>query len=163
MAGFQIRHDVIFDTVCVDGVDAEKIQAAAIDRGINIRVVDESTVAMTFDETTDHRTLSDVVESFGVEPRDLHPLDPPAFGDDLARSGDLMPQEVFHRYHSEHEMLRYLRRLSDKILRLIAQSPLGSCDEIEYHHRDGTDFLVTVWKYPSVCPRGAARGLPTVS
>ncbi|MGB0677084.1 MAG: glycine dehydrogenase (aminomethyl-transferring), partial [Ilumatobacteraceae bacterium] len=114
VAGFQIRHDVIFDTVCVDGVDAEKIQAAAIDRGINIRVVDESTVAMTFDETTDHRTLSDVVESFGVEPRDLHALEPPAFGDDLARSGDLMPQEVFHRYRSEHEMLRYLRRLSDK-------------------------------------------------
>ena len=128
VAGFQIRHDVIFDTVCVDGVDAEKIQAAAIDRGINIRVVDESTVAMTFDETTDHRTLSDVVESFGVEPRDLHTLDPPAFGDDLARSGDLMPQEVFHRYHSEHEMLRYLRRLSDKDLALDRTIiPLGSC------------------------------------
>ncbi|MGA0389068.1 MAG: aminomethyl-transferring glycine dehydrogenase [Ilumatobacteraceae bacterium] len=128
VAGFQIRHDVIFDTVCVDGVDAEQIQAAAINRGINIRVVDESTVAMTFDETTDHRTLSDVVESFGVEPRDLQALEPPAFGDDLARSGDLMPQEVFHRYHSEHEMLRYLRRLSDKDLALDRTIiPLGSC------------------------------------
>ena len=128
VAGFQIRHDVIFDTVCVDGVDAEKFQAAAINRGINIRVVDESTVAMTFDETTDHRTLSDVVESFGAEPRDLQALEPPAFGDDLARSGDLMPQEVFHRYHSEHEMLRYLRRLSDKDLALDRTIiPLGSC------------------------------------
>ena len=128
VAGFQIRHDVIFDTVCVDGVDAEKIQVAANDRGINIRVVDESTVAMTFDETTDHRTLCDVVESFGVEPRDLQALEPPAFGDDLARSGDLMPQEVFHRYHSEHEMLRYLRRLSDKDLALDRTIiPLGSC------------------------------------
>ena len=128
VAGFQIRHDVIFDTVCVDGVDAEIIQVAAINRGINIRVVDESTVAMTFDETTDHRTLSDVVESFGAEPRDLQALEPPAFGDDLARSGDLMPQEVFHRYHSEHEMLRYLRRLSDKDLALDRTIiPLGSC------------------------------------
>ena len=128
IAGFEIRHDVIFDTVCVDGVDAEKIQVAANDRGINIRVVDESTVAMTFDETTHHRTMSDVVESFGVEPRDLQALEPPAFGNDLARSGDLMPQEVFHRYHSEHEMLRYLRRLSDKDLALDRTIiPLGSC------------------------------------
>ena len=89
----------------------------------------------------------------GVEPRDLHPLDPPAFGDDLARSGDLMPQEVFHRYHSEHEMLRYLRRLSDKDLALDRTiSSRFMHDEIECHHRDGTYFLVTVWKYPPVCP-----------
>ncbi len=127
-AGFKIRHDVIFDTVCVEGVDAQKYQAAAIDRGINIRVVDGATVAMTFDETTDHRVLSDVVESFGVELRDLQALEPQAFGDDLSRSGDLMPQEVFHRYHSEHEMLRYLRRLSDKDLALDRTIiPLGSC------------------------------------
>jgi len=127
-SGFEIRHDVIFDTVCVGGVDAEKYRAAAIDRGINIRVVDEATVAMTFDETTDHRVLSDVVESFGVEPRDLDALEPPAFSDDLSRLGDLMPQEVFHRYQSEHEMLRYLRRLSDKDLALDRTIiPLGSC------------------------------------
>ena len=127
-AGFQIRHNVIFDTVCVDGVDAEKCWAAAIDRGINIRVVDETTVAMTFDETTDHRVLSDALESFGVEPSDVVALEPRTFGDDLSRSGDLMPQEVFHRYHSEHEMLRYLRRLSDKDLALDRTIiPLGSC------------------------------------
>ena len=127
-AGFDIRHDVIFDTVCIEGVDAEKYQAAAINRGINIRVVDVSTVAMTFDETTDHRVLSDVMEIFGVESRDLQALEPRAFGDDLSRSSDLMPQEVFHRYHSEHEMLRYLRRLSDKDLALDRTIiPLGSC------------------------------------
>ena len=127
-AGFQIRHDAFFDTVCVDGVDAEKYQCAALARGINIRVVAESTVAMTFDETTDHRVLSDVVESFGLKPSDLGTLEPRALCDDLSRSGDLMPQEVFHRYHSEHEMLRYLRRLSDKDLALDRTIiPLGSC------------------------------------
>ena len=114
--------------MCIEGVDAEKYQAAAINRGINIRVVDVSTVAMTFDETTDHRVLSDVMEIFGVESRDLQALEPRAFGDDLSRSSDLMPQEVFHRYHSEHEMLRYLRRLSDKDLALDRTIiPLGSC------------------------------------
>jgi glycine dehydrogenase len=127
-AGFQVRHDVTFDTVCVDGVNAEKYRAAACDRDINIRVVDESTVAMTFDETTDLRVLSNVAESFGIQPSDLEALKPEAFSDNLSRSGDLMPQEVFHRYHSEHEMLRYLRRLSDKDLALDRTIiPLGSC------------------------------------
>ena len=46
----------------------------------------------------------------------------------LTRTDELLPQAVFHRYHSEHEMLRYLRRLADKDLALDrTMIPLGSC------------------------------------
>ena len=46
----------------------------------------------------------------------------------MRRSGEFLTQSVFNRYHSEHEMLRYLRRLADKDLALDrTMIPLGSC------------------------------------
>ena len=127
-AGFSIRHAEIFDTVCVDNVDAEQISLAAQERGINIRKVDASTVSMTFDETTDHSIVRLLLDSFGVF-REHDDVDSGTnFESDVARHDELMPQEVFYRYRSEHEMLRYLRRLSDKDLALDRTIiPLGSC------------------------------------
>ncbi len=127
-AGFSTRHAEIFDTVCVDNIDADQIVLAAQERGINIRKVDSSTVSMTFDETTTGRVVQQLLESFGI---DLEPAEvdtSPRYETAVPRRDVLMPQEVFHRYHSEHEMLRYLRRLSDKDLALDRTIiPLGSC------------------------------------
>jgi len=127
-AGFSIRHTEIFDTVCVENIDAEQILIAAQERGINIRKVDSSTVSMTFDETTGDSVVQLLLDSFGVV-RDLADVDNERmFASAVARHDELMPQEVFHRYRSEHEMLRYLRRLSDKDLALDRTIiPLGSC------------------------------------
>ena len=127
-AGFSIRHTEIFDTVCVENIDAEQILIAAQERGINIRKVDSSTVSMTFDETTGDSVVQLLLDSFGVV-RDLADVDNERmFASTVARHDELMPQEVFHRYRSEHEMLRYLRRLSDKDLALDRTIiPLGSC------------------------------------
>ena len=127
-AGFSTRHEQFFDTVCVENVDADERLIAAQKLNINLRKVDASTVAMTFDETTDSGVLERLLESFGVEQGVLPAVDEILYEGSVARSGSLMPQEVFHRYHSEHEMLRYLRRLSDKDLALDRTIiPLGSC------------------------------------
>ena len=124
--GLQVRHECCFDTVTVDGVDADSVLAAAVDRGIDLRRISDDTVAVSFDETSTVAVLRDVAGAFGATN---------AFVDDagslplgLARTGELMTQTVFHRLHSEHEMLRYLRRLADRDLALDrTMIPLGSC------------------------------------
>ncbi len=124
--GLQVRHERCFDTVTVDGVDADSVLAAAVDRGIDLRRISDDTVAVSFDETSTVAVLRDVAGAFGATNAFVDDAGPLPLG--LARTGELMTQTVFHRLHSEHEMLRYLRRLADRDLALDrTMIPLGSC------------------------------------
>lgn len=126
-AGFNIRHAAFFDTVCVDGVDAPTILRQALDYELNLRQVDDRTVSFTFDETSSASTVTRVLAAFGVTDDDVDEADSP-IPESLLRATPCMQQEVFHRYRTEHEMLRYLRRLADRDLALDRTSiPLGSC------------------------------------
>jgi glycine dehydrogenase len=125
--GLDVRHESCFDTVTIDGVHADTVLAAAVERGIDLRRVSDDAVAVSFDETSTVDVLADVVDSFGVTGSGLV-VDDGALPRALARTGDLMAQSVFHRLRSEHEMLRYLRRLADRDLALDrTMIPLGSC------------------------------------
>ena len=120
------EHDEFFDTVTVCVADADAVVAAALDRNLNVRKVDRDRVAVTFDETTDDGVLAAVCAAFGAElPTEAIPDALPAA---LARATPFCEHEVFGRYRSETEMLRYLRELSDKDVALDrAMIPLGSC------------------------------------
>jgi glycine dehydrogenase len=126
-AGLHLRHETWFDTVTVDGIDADAVLAAAIEVGLNLRRVADDAVGFTLDEVTELDTVERVLAAFGVEG------DLPAPGDgpvpaELRRTGELLPQAAFRSYHSEHDMLRYLRRLADRDLALDrTMIPLGSC------------------------------------
>ncbi|HEX9257908.1 MAG TPA: aminomethyl-transferring glycine dehydrogenase [Acidimicrobiales bacterium] len=130
-AGLEVVHDTWFDTIAVrvPGRAAE-VAAAARDRRINVRVVDADTIGLSLDETTTREVVWLVWEAFGVT-GDIDALDataadgiPPA----LRRRGEILVHPVFSRYRSEHEMLRYLRRLADRDLALDrTMIPLGSC------------------------------------
>src|SRR5690606_1473633 len=104
----------------VEGVDAGQVLAAAVERGINLRRVDDTSVGVSLDETTTLAVVSAVAESFGAPPLPDDALD--AVHDNLPaesrRTDDFLDHAVFHSYHSEHEMLRYLRRLADRDLAL---------------------------------------------
>ena len=65
--GLDVRHDSCFDTVTVDGVDADAVLAAAVERGIDLRRVSDDAVAVSFDETSTVDVLADVVAAFGVD------------------------------------------------------------------------------------------------
>jgi glycine dehydrogenase len=118
----------IFDTVTatVPG-QARAVMEAACERGINIRLVDADTVAVSCDEVTDEQILTDLLGAFGV----TRPLRSPPRPDPLAphrRTSGCLAHPVFSCYRSEVAMTRLLRRLSDLDLALDrSMIPLGSC------------------------------------
>ena len=127
-AGRTVRHSSLFDTVCVDDVDADAVMTDAVMRGINLRRIDDHSVAFTFDETTNDGILGCVLEIFGVDAVEHRADAPHLIPQDHLRHDEILHQAPFHRYQTEHEMLRYLRRLSDRDLALDrTMIPLGSC------------------------------------
>ncbi|PIE34515.1 MAG: glycine dehydrogenase (aminomethyl-transferring), partial [Ilumatobacter coccineus] len=126
--GFTLRHERYFDTIVLDGVNADEVLASARQAGINLRRVDDSSVGISIDETTEIDTLVALVKALGVDaplPTDVEVTPVP---DGMARDEELLPQQIFRTFHSEHQMLRYLRRLADRDLALDrTMIPLGSC------------------------------------
>ena len=102
---------------------------AASDAGINLRRVGAGSIGFSFDETTTPATAVALVEALGAGALpELLEWTEPVVPMQLRRDGELLPQAAFNSYHSEHEMLRYLRRLADRDLALDrTMIPLGSC------------------------------------
>jgi glycine dehydrogenase len=125
--GATLLHDTWFDTLTVSCA-ADEVVAAGHAAGLDLRRVDDQHIAFSFDETTSLDTVRSVLSLFGANA--LLADDIGAEGDGIAmrRTDDFLSQSVFQRYHTEHEMLRYLRRLCDKDLALDrTMIPLGSC------------------------------------
>ncbi len=133
----QIGHDVIndsaFDTVTVrTGPSTDAVLARAVAAGANLRRVSPDSVGVSFDETTTRRDVIDVWTWFAGSPdtsfeaiaEAASSMIPPS----LARTTDFLTHPVFNTHKSETQMLRYIRRLSDKDLALDrTMIPLGSC------------------------------------
>jgi glycine dehydrogenase len=127
-------HESGFDTIevrCADGA-AELVQAARA-AGMNLRAASSNTVGITLDETTQRGDIEALwslfargraLPSFASFEGGLAPMVPP----ELARRSAFLTHPVFNAHHSETEMLRYIRSLSDKDLALDrSMIPLGSC------------------------------------
>ncbi|MCX7621918.1 MAG: aminomethyl-transferring glycine dehydrogenase, partial [Acidimicrobiales bacterium] len=130
--GIEILNDgSFFDTLTVRVPQrAQDIAEAARARRINLRVVDGDTIGLSLDEITDRETVEAVWAAFGVEGSvdDLDRAAPSGIPQALERRSAFLTHPVFNRYHSETEMLRYLRRLMDRDIALDrAMIPLGSC------------------------------------
>ena len=128
--GLELRNDSWFDTLSIVVESADVAVAGALDAGFNIRRLGDDLVGVTFDETTTPTQVGDIVRALGGQPLAGSEHDTAVDGltDALRRTDEFLTQSVFERYHSEHEMLRYLRRLSDRDLALDrTMIPLGSC------------------------------------
>ena len=128
--GFAPKSEAFFDTVTVDaGAKQSEIVARALAEKINLRVGD-GTLGIAVDETTRPEIIEAVWRAFGgtlgyadVEggARDAIPVG-------LRRDSTFLTHPVFHAHRSETELLRYMRKLSDRDLALDrAMIPLGSC------------------------------------
>ncbi len=129
-AGVTVEHDSFFDTVMalVPG-GAESVVARASAVGINVRRVGDDRVAMACDEITTPDIISRLVGAcVAREPRPVPASPSVAIPRELRRQSEYLFHPVFQRYRSETELMRYLRRLSDKDLALDrTMIPLGSC------------------------------------
>ncbi|MCJ7827286.1 MAG: aminomethyl-transferring glycine dehydrogenase subunit GcvPB, partial [Demequinaceae bacterium] len=128
--GVTIEHEAFFDTVvAVVPGGAESVVARAAAVGINVRRVGDDRVAMACDEVTTPEVISRLVGA--VTATDPHPISPSpgvAIPRGLRRKSGYLTHSTFNRYHSETELMRYLRRLADRDLALDrTMIPLGSC------------------------------------
>ena len=126
--GYELAGDSWFDTITVrvPGRAREVVQRA-LEAGVNLGFVDDANVRIALDETTDAAVLVAVLEGFGID-GELETTGAVGLPEGLRRKTEFMTHPVFTDYHSEHEMLRYLRRLADRDLALDrSMIPLGSC------------------------------------
>ncbi|MFT3699387.1 MAG: aminomethyl-transferring glycine dehydrogenase [Kofleriaceae bacterium] len=131
--GIKVRPGAYFDTLRVD-LDAHRqaeVLARAVDRGLNLRRYDDG-VGISCDETTTLSDIGSLLEAFTDKEIDLDQLvvatTLPSLPTEVARTSAFLTHPTFAKYHSEHEMLRYINRLCAKDLSLTTSMiPLGSC------------------------------------
>jgi len=123
-----------FDTVIFNVRSAEEVKARAKQKRINLRYLDAARVGVSFDETTTLADVADVAEVLtGERPqvermaRELT-VEPTSIPRALRRTDEVLSHPVFNRYHTDTEMMRYLKRLENRDLSLVhSMIPLGSC------------------------------------
>ncbi len=137
-AGAKVNAEPVFDTLIVSGVAAARVHAAAEARKFNLRRVDEYTVGISLDETTTLEEVGTLLSLFrSDEQKKIEELTIgrngdaeswAAFAAPHARTSAFLEHATFRRYHTEHEMLRYIKRLEMKDLSLVhSMISLGSC------------------------------------
>ena len=128
--GYELN-DHFFDTITVHAPGrGRELVAAALERRINLRLVDDDRIGIAFDQLSDRAVLALLFEVFGLEMivDEVAADTPSAIPDALQRTSEFMTHPVFEQYRSETEMLRYLRRLSGEDIGLDrSMIPLGSC------------------------------------
>ena len=125
-AGCDVDERAFFDTVHVrmEARKADGVLAKALARKINLRRVSDG-IVIALDETVSEGDLEDLLAVFAAKKVDAAADE---FERPLRRSSEFLREAVFRKYHSEHEMLRYLKRLENKDLSLTTSMiPLGSC------------------------------------
>jgi glycine dehydrogenase len=128
--GFAPRSEAFFDTVTVNaGKTQGEIIARALAEKINLRI-GQGTLGIALDETTTPAVVEAVWRAFGgkLAYAEVEAEAAEALPADLKRASAFLAHPVFHAHRSETELLRYMRKLSDRDLALDrAMIPLGSC------------------------------------
>ncbi|GAB2198427.1 aminomethyl-transferring glycine dehydrogenase [Sessilibacter sp. MAH4] len=132
--GFGLKSETFFDTLTVNtGDKTAEILGKAQQNGINLRQIDSVNLGLSLDESCEITDLVAILTVFGATTDEaaiiaaLNAADW-SIDSDCRRQSEALTHPVFNRYHSETEMLRYLRALSDKDIALDrAMIPLGSC------------------------------------
>ncbi|WP_213685422.1 aminomethyl-transferring glycine dehydrogenase [Roseicyclus sp.] len=125
--GYMPEAAAFFDTLTLSVGDRQsRIMAAAVARGVNLRDVGRDRIGISVDETTTEAHLAAVCAAFDVAL--VAPVTAPAIPEAMLRTTPYLTHPIFHMNRAESEMMRYMRRLSDRDLALDrAMIPLGSC------------------------------------
>lgn len=165
--GLEVQTRAFFDTLTVaTGTRTAQIHQAARERGINLRDIDAIHVGVSLDETTEPKDVETIWAAFAPTDRRVPRIDDvevstnDQFSSALQRTSTFLAHPVFNTYHSETDLLRYLRGLADKDLALDrTMIPLGSCT---MKLNATTEMIPVTWKefgglHPFV-PQDQAQG-----
>lgn len=128
----KIKNHSFFDTITLEtGDETEAIHHRANKKGINLRIINESSLGISLDETTTIQDVKKLWKLFSDQDIDFAEAEAEASSgitDTMTREGEILSHPIFNSHHSETEMLRYMRKLADKDIALDrAMIPLGSC------------------------------------
>ncbi len=134
--GVALKHDTWFDTLTVVTEDKDAIIKRALAKGVNLRTDLDGALGVSLSETTSRNDVAELFDIFLGEGHglDVEVLDTKAAAGtesipaELKRDNAILTHEVFNKYHSETEMLRYIHKLEMKDLALnYGMISLGSC------------------------------------
>ncbi|HOI32389.1 MAG TPA: aminomethyl-transferring glycine dehydrogenase, partial [Bacteroidales bacterium] len=138
--GLKQRNEFFFDTLLLElpsNKTTSELKAHAEANRMNFRWIDEHLFSISLDETTSLEDVNEIIkvvstilgtpfEKFVCDPKVCSTFS--ALPENLVRTSDFMAHEVFNRYHSETDMMRYLKKLENRDLGLNrTMIPLGSC------------------------------------
>ncbi|NQV02604.1 MAG: aminomethyl-transferring glycine dehydrogenase [Bacteroidia bacterium] len=138
--GYKQLNQYFFDTLYIrvpDSIEMEKLRKLALENRVNFRFIDENHIGISLDETTELADVNLIIcilaqatgrpcAEFICNPKECDKIN--TLPESLTRISEILPQQVFSSYHSETEMMRYIKRLEIKDLALNrSMIPLGSC------------------------------------
>jgi glycine dehydrogenase len=135
--GYEVKNTSWFDTLTIAGGELNTIKAEAEKANMNFRYFSNGNIGISVDETTTFELITHLLQVFAkAKGKDLNAAEVKAFEQKaqagipvgVARNTPYLEHPVFNAYHSEHEMLRYIKRLESKDLSLAhSMISLGSC------------------------------------
>jgi glycine dehydrogenase len=131
--GLQQHNENYFDTLKIGGADGKAVRSAAEKRGINFRYFADGSIGISLDETTFAEDINLILEVFSEATNKKTSAlslngQTIQWPSSLVRTSPFMTHPVFNTHHSEHEMLRYIKRLENKDLSMVhSMISLGSC------------------------------------
>ena len=130
--GYNVLNTVFFDTITVIA-DSSKIKKLAEEIEINLRYVSEQKISISLDQTVEEHDVNDLLAVFASAvgktiPSETKKESLVMIGTSLERKSNYLQHPVFNSFHSESEMMRYIKRLENKDLSLVhSMISLGSC------------------------------------
>jgi glycine dehydrogenase (decarboxylating) len=127
--GLTQLNSAYFDTLKISGADVDKVRTQATARGVNFRYFEDGAIGISIDETTTPADVNLILDIFGIKAQssEVNGIEQ-SWPASLNRQSPFMTHPVFNSHHSEHEMLRYIKRLENKDLSMVhSMISLGSC------------------------------------
>ena len=127
--GYRLSHAHFFDTLCIELSDGQlaNVRTKAEAANVNFFYTGHA-VQISIDETTTEEGLQEIAEIFGLPGSSIMQHASVIIPEDLQRDSPYLTHPVFNSYHTESDMMRYLKRLENKDLSLThSMISLGSC------------------------------------
>lgn len=133
--GIDAENKTFFDTLTysLDSSQINVLRKSTLDKNINL-FFNENNVSISLDEVTHNDELNDIIESFAlalkVDPNYIeeNEIEAKVIPADLLRTSDFLTHDIFNKFRSETELMRYMKRLENKDISLVhSMISLGSC------------------------------------